>query len=228
MRVVGVILGILGVTIGLAALPAGETNTREAQYKSDQPASVGNLLVASEKLGDPNFAESVILIVQHDEDEGTVGLVINRRTEVPLSRVFPKTKHATADPVYMGGPVETTAVQALLRIPEKADRTAHIVADIYLSGSKELIEKSVESRLDSLKFRLYLGYAGWASGQLEAEIRLGAWSVLNASPKLVFDRDPDSLWSRLTNESKMQIAHRESYNLFSLVQPFSINSLSRK
>jgi putative transcriptional regulator len=69
-----------------------------------------------------------------------------------------------------------------------------------------VIEKSIASRLDSSKFRVYLGYAGWAPGQLETEIRLGAWSVLEDRPQIVFDPNPDSLWSRLTQQSHMQIA----------------------
>jgi hypothetical protein len=56
------------------------------------------------------------------------------------------------------------------------------------------------------RFHLYLGYAAWAPGQLEAEIQLGAWTVLSHDLKIVFDPDPDSLWLRLTDESQMQIA----------------------
>lgn len=177
-----------------------------AQYRAEQQLSTGNILVASDKLADPNFARSVVLIVQYAAEDGTVGLIINRRTDIPLSRVFPKTKHVSKDPVYMGGPVGITAVQALLRLPDKSEQATHVVGDVYITGAKEMLEKSISSQAGPFKFRVYLGYAGWAPGQLEAEIRLGAWSVLNRSPKIVFDEDPDSLWSRLTRESQMQIA----------------------
>jgi putative transcriptional regulator len=193
------VLSVLAVALCVAGLPA-------AQYGSEQRLSIGSMLVASEKLADPNFAESVILIVHYDDNDGTVGLIINRRTELPISRIFPKVKHATQDPVYMGGPVAITAVQALLRWPEKTDQATQVIADVFVTGAKELIEKSITSRLDSSKFRIYLGYAGWAPGQLEAEIRLGAWSVVNPEAKIVFDVDPDSLWSRLMRESHMQTA----------------------
>ena len=69
---------------------------------ADEPRiSTGSLLVASEKLGDPNFAESVVLILEHDDDGGTLGLIINRRTEISLARIFPDIKGST-DPVYAG------------------------------------------------------------------------------------------------------------------------------
>jgi putative transcriptional regulator len=144
--------------------------------------------------------------VHFDDDDGTVGLILNRRTDIPLSKLFPKTKHATHDLAYMGGPVAMTAVQALVRLPDKTNEATHVMADIFVTGAKELLENSVASRLDPSKFRVYLGYAGWAPGQLEAEIQLGAWSAVNRDPKIVFDGDPDSLWSRLIHESHMQTA----------------------
>jgi putative transcriptional regulator len=151
-------------------------------------------------------ARSVILIVQSDPNDGIEGLIINRPTEIPLSRIFPKIKQATKDPAYMGGPVEIEAVHALLRLPQKTDGATDVGDDIYLTETKELIEKSVASRAEPSNFRIYLGYAGWAPRQLAAEIRLGAWLVLNRKLNIVFDKDPDSLWLRLTRESHMQIA----------------------
>lgn len=177
-----------------------------AQTPAEQQVRAGDVLVASEKLGDPNFAEGVVLILEHDEVGGTLGVVINHRSEVPLSRVFPDIKGASSDPVYVGGPVSLSAVQALLRLPKERDEVRHIAGDVYATGSKEVIESSVRTRVAASKFRLYAGYAGWAPGQLEAEIQIGAWRVLPNRYMLSFDDNPDSLWSRLTRESHMQIA----------------------
>ncbi len=179
-----------------------------AQYTSESALHVGDLLVASEKLGDPNFAESVVLILQRDEDGGTAGVIVNRRSEVPLSRVFPHIKGAGSGPVFVGGPVSLTAVQALLRMREQTEDLTHIAGDVYATGSKEIIERSVREHAAPSKFRLYVGYAGWAAGQLDSELQLGAWSVLTNRSRVAFDDDPDSLWSRLTHESQMQIAGR--------------------
>ena len=194
------------LALSIPGLFASNSIWTEAQYSSEQQLATGSILVANEKLGDPNFAHSVVLIVQFDEDNGAAGLILNRQTEVPVSRIFPKAKRATKDPIYMGGPVGVTGVQALLRLPEKADQAIKVVGDIYVTGAKELMEKSIASQADPSKFRLYVGYSGWAPGQLEAEIRVGAWSIISGNPRIVFDRDPQSLWLRLTQQSRMQIA----------------------
>ena len=210
-------VSVLGAALCLPCVPTRNDSAQTVQYRSEEQPSIGNILVANENLADPNFAQSVVLIVQYEEDDGTAGIIINRRTEIPLSRIFPNTKHATADPVYMGGPVATAAVQALLALSGKTDQATHVMGNIWVTGAKELIEKSIMSRMDPSKLRLYLGYAAWAPGQLEAEIRLGAWSVLNSSPKIVFDKDPDSLWSRLTQESHMQTAFALTPNPSSVI-----------
>ncbi|MBV8551682.1 MAG: YqgE/AlgH family protein [Acidobacteriaceae bacterium] len=197
---------IVASVIWVSAVPSYQAKSPAAQFRTQEELAAGSVLVANEKLGDPNFTESVVLIVQYDSDDGTLGVIINRRSKIPLSRIFPDIKAATADPVFVGGPVGKAGAMALLRLPVKTDKTLHVTNDVYVTGSKELIEKSVAGRAESSKFRLYMGYAGWAPGQLEAELQLGAWSVIKGSSRIVFDDDPDSLWSRLSRESHLQIA----------------------
>ena len=179
-----------------------------AQFPSQPPLAAGRLLVASEKLGDPNFSESVVLLLHYDDD-GTLGIVINRRSEVALSKIFPDEKRVAGDPAYLGGPVEIRAVQALFRSKESKaanEKVTKVVGDVYSSGSKKIIEQLLHSRAAASQFRIYLGYAGWQPGQLEAEIDAGAWSVMKASSETIFDADPDSLWSRLNRLLTQQIA----------------------
>ena len=173
---------------------------------ADSDLAPGKVIFATEKLGDPNFAKTVILLVERDDEQGTLGLIVNHRSDIPLARVFPQAKHATKDPVYLGGPVEPTTAQALLLAPDDKTGAVRVAGDIYASGAKALIDKSIESQADSTRFRLYLGYAGWAPGQLEAEFRVGAWMMIRGTAKLVFDPEPDTLWTRLNRESKMNLA----------------------
>src|ERR1051326_73698 len=89
------------------------TNLRLAQYGT-RP-----------QLADPNFAESVVLIVHYDSDKGAAGLILNRRSNVPISKVLPQVKGAKEDPVFEGGPVETATAQALVRSKEKPEEATH-------------------------------------------------------------------------------------------------------
>jgi len=216
--------GALAAALCFSVLFSGICTARAEQYSPQERVSVGKILVANEKLGDPNFARSVILIVQFDKEVGSVGLIINRQTEILVSRVFPRMKRAANDTVYMGGPLEITGVQALLRLPEKPNQAMHVTGDTYVTANEELIKKSVVSQTDPSKFRLYLGYAGWAPGQLEAEIQLGAWSMISGDAGIIFDRDPESLWSRLNHG---QIADAPLRNFWNS-QPASRNVISAR
>lgn len=169
--------------------------------------AVGRLLVAGEQLGDPNFSESVVLVVQRDDEEGTVGLILNRKSDIPLSKVFSGVKGARRDPLYLGGPVGRTVAQALVRLSgPKVPNTTRVTGDVYLTTDKAQVEKSISAQTDPSRFRVYIGYAGWAPGQLEGEIQLGAWRVARATPALIFDSEPESLWMRMVRESQTVVA----------------------
>jgi len=190
----------LAVLAGLA-LPGAAQETDLA---------AGNFLVASRDLSDPNFAETVVLIVRYDEDEGAMGLVVNRRSELPLSRIFESFKEAKnrSDCAFMGGPVQPGDVLALLRTSDAPDDALHVFSSIYLISTKDLLKKTLARKVAESVFHVYLGYAGWGPGQLEHEVSLGAWHILAADAGSVFEADPESVWPRLIKRTEMQIARR--------------------
>jgi putative AlgH/UPF0301 family transcriptional regulator len=169
---------------------------------------VGEFLVASRDLGDPNFAQTVILLVHYTEDQGSVGLVVNRRTEVPISRVFQDLKEAKnhTDPVYVGGPVELNTVMALLKTASKPESSTRVFGDVYLISNKDALKTTLASGAESSVFHTYVGYAGWGAGQLEHEVELGAWHIMPADSAMVFHADPDSVWPRLIRRTETQVA----------------------
>jgi putative AlgH/UPF0301 family transcriptional regulator len=169
--------------------------------------AVGKVLVARRDMADPNFAETVILLVQHDE-KGTVGLILNRQTKVPISRLAGGIAGAKGrtDPLYLGGPVETSGVMALVRSRNKPEDAKHLTADLYMISSKPMLEKAMASGAAPSTLRLYLGYAGWDEGQLEWELGMDAWDVLPPDAGLAFDPHPETLWSRLVERGELQMA----------------------
>ncbi len=190
---------ICGALLLLACAPA---------FCQSDDLAVGRLLVASRDLGDPNFAKTAILLVHYNEDQGAVGLVINRRTDVPVSRVFHDLKEAggRTDPVYIGGPVELNSVLGLLKSATKPMGADKVFGDVYLISNKDLLAQTLASRADATTFHTYIGYAGWGAGQLEHEIDLGAWHIMPAEAATVFHPDPDSVWQHLIRRTETNIA----------------------
>jgi len=177
------------------------------QSKNAKDLGAGKLLVASRGLADPHFAKTVVLLVHYDA-EGVVGLILNRRTDVPLSRVLEGIKAAKdlSDRVYLGGPVETPAVFALLQSPAKLEGAQHIFGAVYLISTKTLFEQTISARPDPSGFHVYLGYAGWTNDQLRKEVELGAWFIFQADAGTVFDSDPDSLWPQMIQKTELKLA----------------------
>lgn len=188
-----------GVLLAAAILPA--------QSRRTDDLAAGKLLVTPRDAPDPSFAESVILLVQYDH-ESAVGLMINRRTTIPLSRALHNLKVAgqRSDPAYIGGPVETGSAMALFRSDTKPDSGAQVLEKLYLIPSQPALEKALSGSKNADSLRVYVGYCGWGPRQLDNETRLGAWYIMDANAALVFDANPDTMWSRLISRSESRVA----------------------
>ena len=195
----------------LLVAPAWPQN--HAPSKDTKDLGVGKFLVASRDLRDPNFARTVIILVQYGQS-GTVGLAINHRTEVSVSEALaemgtPARNHP--DPVFIGGPVEAEEVRALIRKRPAPELAQHVLNDVYMIWQRKGLERELKSKANAAVFRIYLGYCGWGKGQLENEIRTGSWYVFDAaalgSKQDVFDADPGTLWNRLIEKTERRIAY---------------------
>jgi len=184
-----------------------------AALGQDELAS-GKLLVAAREMGDPNFAHAVILLVDYDAEKGAMGLIVNRRTDMPVSRLLQELTQAKgrSDLIYVGGPVELTTVQALLKSTVKPGDAKRVFGDVYFVNTKDQLEKTLAAEPASDSFHVFVGYAGWGAGQLEHEIQLGAWHVMPADAAIVFHSDPESVWPRLIRRTEQQIARARGYS----------------
>lgn len=158
----------------------------------DAPAShAGRLLVATQGLVDPNFARSVILLLEH-EAEGAVGVILNRPGQVPIAEALETWAPLAAEPavVFGGGPVQPEAVIALGRTRPGATAAEVLpgLAVVDLRGDPALAAGDYRS------VRLFAGYAGWGPGQLEAEVADGGWFLVDGEATDVLSASPDSLW----------------------------------
>lgn len=154
----------------------------------------GRLLVAGPPLDDPNFRRTVVFMIEHT-DEGALGVVLNRPSPIDLVDAIPQWLTLAADPpaVFIGGPVEQGAVLGLGR---QAGTDAPDALTPIESGIGVLdLEADPDVLVGDLAgVRLFTGYAGWGPGQLEGELALGGWFVVDAEPGDVTTDDPDRLW----------------------------------
>lgn len=152
----------------------------------------GRLLVALPVLDDPNFARSVVLVIEHDED-GALGLVLNRPTTTPIEEVLQGWSLLAAEPanLYGGGPVEPQAVVGLAVADPRAS------SGVAITGRIRTVDPTVDPMTlagEVERARIFAGYAGWAPGQLEDELAQGAWLVVDAHTDDVVSDRPDELW----------------------------------
>jgi putative transcriptional regulator len=161
------------------------------------PSSVkkGVLLVASPALSDPNFRHTVILIFKHGP-EGTAGLILNRSADVLLSEVLPDliALKGTSHRLFVGGPVQPTQLLMLFRLTHPPVGAQQVFDGVYVGGTKALLERTVTEPKPTETFRAFVGFAGWAPGQLEFEMHQGSWGVLPPDSFNLFDKDPATLW----------------------------------
>jgi putative transcriptional regulator len=150
------------------------------------------LLIASPALIDPNFRRSVVLVVAHDDD-GAVGLVLNRATDTEVGDAVPELSELVEPGalVSIGGPVQTEAVVVLAEWDDQDEAGAIVFDDIGLMGSEADSERVAAA---TRRVRVFAGYAGWGGGQLEDELDESSWVVEDATAEDVFGRDTD-LWA---------------------------------
>lgn len=177
----------------------------------------GRLLVATPLLGDPNFKRAVVLIVEHEDVQGTLGVVLNQPTEVSVSQVLDQWTELATEPsvVFRGGPVAPSSALALALIPGKDEPIGWRALDGAPALARlGLLDLDTPPRLLTSAIaglRVYAGYSGWTPGQLEAEISEGAWYVLPAEPGDVFAADPSILWRQVLRRQDGDLAFLATY-----------------
>ncbi len=164
----------------------------------------GQFLIAGKRLRDPNFLRTVVLMVEHGK-EGAMGLIVNRPSSVTVAHAL--SEHfklpETDDLVYVGGPVEPSALFILHNAPEMDHTETPIIPGLFVGSSAEVFESIVRSAAegkDRLKFRIYSGCAGWSPGQLEGELSRGDWYLHDANCECLFTDDPYQVWERMLHK----------------------------
>ena len=165
-----------------------------------QNSLTGELLIAVPDLMDPNFNQSVVLVIQHDH-EGASGLVLNRASNTKIGELFtdvaevPSSDHC----LHVGGPVDgpLMAIHGCVSLAEK-----DVLENVYFSMKRENLIAIVSQTLRP--FRLFCGYSGWGPNQLDYELSVGGWLVVPATADLVLG-DAENLWNSVSDKIGLDI-----------------------
>src|SRR5262249_35641145 len=157
----------------------------------------------------PSFAETVILLLEYSKD-GALGVVLNRPTSVSLATVLPEIKalKKRKEVVSLGGPVGREQVLLLAYSSRPPQDSQQIFGQCYIVASPKALQRLIDAGNPALKLRAFAGYAGWAPGQIDAEVARQDWHLLLADAATVFDLAPDKMWPELSRESEFEWTDR--------------------
>jgi putative transcriptional regulator len=173
----------------------------ESEYTT--PAS-GKLLVADQTMLDPRFFQTIVLLFRYSKD-GAAGLILNQPTKVNVSKIFPEIPglNLKKEFVHIGGPVASDTAFLLVQGKDPGDKSERVFQNVFISADKSVMQNELEHVKAEEKLHVYVGYAGWAAGQLDMEIAGGHWHVLPADSKAIFYSDPDKIWEEYLQRSNV-------------------------
>ncbi|MFQ5661195.1 MAG: YqgE/AlgH family protein [Gammaproteobacteria bacterium] len=189
---------------------AGEGPNLPETIKSHPQLGKGIFLIANKGMDDPNFRQTVVLITEYNDTQ-TVGLVINRPLQMPADKVFPSIHRLSQNSGYLhiGGPVALNSLQLLIQTGTELDPSTHLFDDVYLVNDPKTLQALTHSDITTTAVRLYAGYAGWLSGQLESELIRGDWYIWHADMYTIFAKKPEAVWPELFRRVSAQWAQHK-------------------
>jgi len=154
----------------------------------------GDLLISEPYLPDPNFERTVVFLCEHDEN-GTFGFVLNKSANVSLSEIVDEVGDYPGN-LFIGGPVERDTLHFVHRDSELKDSSRTVTDGVYWGGDFNKLTEMMNTRaIKPEDVRFFVGYSGWAVGQLKDEMEAKSWIVLkNPTPEMIFDWDNQDLW----------------------------------
>lgn len=159
------------------------------------------ILVAKPELRDQTYGASILVVTPLGDDQH-IGFIVNRPTTATLGSVFPEhgPSHKVIDPVYLGGPISSQLIFAMVQRPDSpGEHSLAVMPGLYVAFESAVVDRIIESESDHARF--VAGLVTWQPGELQKEVEAGAWYVLAPDPALVM-RKPEGLWEELVRRSQ--------------------------
>jgi len=160
----------------------------------------GHLLLAEPFMLDPYFRRAVVLLCEHGTEDGTIGFILNKSVRMQVTELVNDFPEFEAE-VYYGGPVRTDTLHYMHTLGEQLEGSAHVVDNIYWGGHFDQLKIMIDNGMvgeDDIRF--FVGYSGWDSTQLEAEMQKGSWILQNAQTDYIFKENYDKLWEEVLHD----------------------------
>ena len=159
----------------------------------------GVLLIADAEMRSSFFSNSVVLVAPHGS--GAFGVILNQPIPGDPEQLYPEDKLLRQlDVVYFGGPVNPGALVFLFRSESAPEEAVKLFGNVYFSSNREVLAEQMERAPEESGLQVYVGYAGWAPGQLQMEIMHGDWSTREVDLEILFEADRRSIWEQLNAE----------------------------
>lgn len=160
----------------------------------------GSVLIAKPTVDDPCFSRSVITIIDHSAT-GSMGLIINHPANINLNEVIPELDSNADIPLFIGGPINLDTLFYLHTLGEAIPQSKHITSDLYLGGDYDAVKRYINSGAPVYgKIKFFMGYSGWAAGQLVSEIGLHDWAVASdINIDMILREGEDDIWRNAVN-----------------------------
>ncbi|MFW5792648.1 MAG: YqgE/AlgH family protein [Bacteroidota bacterium] len=175
--------------------------------------STGRMLLSEPALQDYYFARSVVLLVEHSEVDGTVGLILNKPVNLKLNEVvkdFPKVDF----PLYLGGPVHPDRLFYIHTLGDAIPGSSEVFKGVYWGGDINALMKLIETKsISNSEVRFFIGYSGWNPGQLDSELSEKSWIVSQINKSSVMGLKPERLWGNLLKKMGNEYAIWSNYPL---------------
>jgi putative transcriptional regulator len=162
--------------------------------------SRGKMLISEPALRDFYFGRSVVLLVEHNEEEGSIGLILNKPIHLKINEVvkeFPQVTH----PLFLGGPVHPERLYYLHTMGDKIPGSIEILPGLFWGGEIKILIEMIDLHIITPSdVRFFIGYSGWEPGQLNRELGEKSWIVTQCSLETAMEQRPEKMWSSILKE----------------------------
>jgi len=157
----------------------------------------GKILLAEPFMVDPNFKRAAVLLCEHSKEEGSIGFILNRPLQTKIDELIDDFPDFDSE-LFFGGPVQVDSVHYLHSVGNLLEGSVEVAKGVYWGGDFEKLKFLIYSELiKPNQIRFFVGYAGWADGQLLDEMGYGSWLLANMDANYVFNLKPEILWQSI-------------------------------